>query len=162
MAGSSPRLLREEKPVVLSRRSMRAREENMTLEHRRYFGLSPSCAPVLNLSPLSRRRFVAGAVAVSAFAATGSTFASKAQAQPRPYRIDVHHHISPPTWLNAMKKANLDNPPMANWSVQKTLDDIDKGGVATAITSPTTPQLPRSIGSTSPASRASRKSTPKN
>src|SRR6516164_8995373 len=36
---------------------------------------------------------------------------------------------------------NLDNPPMANWSVQKTLDDMDKGGVATAITSPTTPQV---------------------
>ena len=30
---------------------------------------------------------------------------------------------------------------MANWSVQKTLDDLDKGGVATAITSPTTPQV---------------------
>ena len=86
----------------------------MTLEHPRYFGLCPGCAQVLDLSPLSRRRFVAGAVVLSAFAATGSTFASKAQAQPRPHRIDVHHHISPPTWLTAMKKANLDNPPMAN------------------------------------------------
>ena len=37
-----------------------------------------------------------------------------------------------------MKK---DNPPMANWSVQKTFDDMDKGGVATAIMSPTTPQV---------------------
>ena len=113
----------------------------MTLEQPRYFGPCPCCDPVLDKSPLSRRRFVAGAVALSAFAATGSTFASKARAQPKPHRIDVHHHISPPTWLNAMKNADLDNPPMANWSVQKTLDDMDKGGVATAITSPTTPQV---------------------
>jgi hypothetical protein len=86
----------------------------MTLEQPRYFGPCPCCDRVLDKSLLSRRRFVAGAVALSAFAASGSTFASKAQAQPKPHRIDVHHHISPPTWLNAMKKANLDNPPMAN------------------------------------------------
>jgi predicted TIM-barrel fold metal-dependent hydrolase len=59
----------------------------------------------------------------------------------QPHRIDVHHHISPPTWLDAMKKAKKDNPPMANWSVQKTIEDMDKAGVATSIVSPTTPQL---------------------
>jgi 6-methylsalicylate decarboxylase len=53
----------------------------------------------------------------------------------------LHHHISPPNWLEAVKKAKLDNPPMANWSVQKSLDDMDKAGIATAMTSPTTPQV---------------------
>jgi hypothetical protein len=53
----------------------------------------------------------------------------------------VHHHISPPVWLEAVKRAKLDNPPMANWSPEKSLEDMDKGGVATAMTSPTTPQL---------------------
>ena len=28
-----------------------------------------------------------------------------------------------------------------HWSVQKTLEDMDKGGVATSIVSPTTPQV---------------------
>ena len=56
------------------------------------------------------------------------------------HRIDVHHHISPPTWLDAVKSMKKDNPPLANWTIQKTLDDMDKGGVAVAITSPTTPQ----------------------
>ena len=51
-------------------------------------------------------------------------------AQAAPHRIDVHHHVSPPTWLDAVKSMKKDNPPMANWSVQKTLDDMDKGGVA--------------------------------
>src|SRR5262249_1264524 len=66
---------------------------------------------------------------------------TKVSAQARPHRIDVHHHISPPTWLAAVQKARLDFPPMVNWSAQKSLEDMDKGGVATAITSPTTPQV---------------------
>jgi 6-methylsalicylate decarboxylase len=52
----------------------------------------------------------------------------------------MHHHVSPPTWLDAIKSMKRDNPPMANWSVQ-ALDDMDRGGVATAMTSPTTPQV---------------------
>jgi predicted TIM-barrel fold metal-dependent hydrolase len=110
---------------------------NMTCEHRKR-GPYRHCDPLLAASPVSRRRFVAGAVALGAFAAA---HAPRVQAQTGPHRIDVHHHIAPPTWLEAMKNAGIENPPMANWSVQKTLDDMDKGGVATAITSPTTPQV---------------------
>jgi predicted TIM-barrel fold metal-dependent hydrolase len=69
------------------------------------------------------------------------TPSAKAVAQDKPHRIDVHHHISPPTWLDAVKKAKLDNPPLANWSPQKSLDDMDKAGIATAMASPTTPQV---------------------
>ncbi len=88
---------------------------------------------------LNRRGFVTGAAAVSAFTALGG--ARQAVAQAKPHRIDVHHHVSPPKWLDAIKKAKRDNPPMANWSVQKSLDDMDKAGVATSMTSPTTPQV---------------------
>jgi 6-methylsalicylate decarboxylase len=56
-----------------------------------------------------------------------------------PYRIDVHHHISPPAWVTALKAAKLDSPPVNNWTPQKSIEDLDKGGVATAITSPTLP-----------------------
>src|SRR5262245_45640783 len=94
------------------------------------------CGPV---TTLSRRGFLSGAAALGAFAATG--LSTDAQAQAKPHRIDVHHHISPPNWLAAMKKSKRDNPPMANWSPQKSLDDMDKAGVATSITSPTTPQV---------------------
>jgi predicted TIM-barrel fold metal-dependent hydrolase len=98
------------------------------------------CAVPFAATGVSRRQLLAGgAAAVAAGAMAG--VAPKAFAQPAPHRIDVHHHVSPPTWLDAVKSMKKDNPPLANWSVQKSLDDMDKGGVATAITSPTTPQV---------------------
>jgi len=87
-----------------------------------------------------RREFLAGGIAalgLGAFAAGGRNAAARA----KPHRIDVHHHISPPSWLDAVKKAKHDNPPMVNWSPQKSLDDMDQAGIATAIVSPTTPQV---------------------
>ncbi len=90
---------------------------------------------------LPRRSFLAGSAAAAAAAATGIGFAPRALAQETLHRIDVHHHISPPTWLDAVKRLKKDNPPMANWSVQKSLDDMARGGVATAVVSPTTPQV---------------------
>ncbi len=81
---------------------------------------------------LSRRGFLTGATALAATAA---------RAQTAPRRVDVHHHITAPTWLDAVKKAKLDNPPMSNWTPQRSIEDMDKAGTATAITSPTTPQI---------------------
>jgi 6-methylsalicylate decarboxylase len=88
---------------------------------------------------LSRRNFVAGGVAAIGFGATAVGAPPKAFAQAKPQRIDVHHHISPPVWVEALKKAGLATPPVVNWTAQRSLDDMDKGGVATAITSPTLP-----------------------
>ena len=85
---------------------------------------------------LGRRGLLTGPSALGAAELFGT-----AHAAGKPFRIDVHHHISPPSWLEALKKAKLDNPPMANWSPEKSLEDMEKGGVATAMTSPTTPQL---------------------
>jgi predicted TIM-barrel fold metal-dependent hydrolase len=82
-----------------------------------------------------------GAAALGGLAAGGFGLSLPSLAQAKPHRIDVHHHISPPDWLGAVRKAKLDNPPMANWSVQKSLDDMDKAGIAIALTSPTTPQI---------------------
>ena len=88
---------------------------------------------------LSRRNFVAGGIAAFGFGAAAVEAPPKAFAQAKPQRIDVHHHISPPVWVEALKKAGLATPPVLNWTAQRSLDDMDKGGVATAITSPTQP-----------------------
>jgi predicted TIM-barrel fold metal-dependent hydrolase len=89
---------------------------------------------------MSRRSVLAGgaaALVAGAFVASGI----KATAQAKPHRVDVHHHVSPPTWLDVLKKRNLANAPLSNWSIEKSLDDMDKAGIATAMCSPTTPQL---------------------
>ena len=114
------------------------------------------CGPVV---VLGRREFVAGGLAalgLGAFAASGID--ARAQTPAKPHRIDVHHHISPPTWLDAVKKAKLDNPPLANWSTQKSLDDMDKAGIATAIASPTTPQVTFLASDKDTAARVARES----
>lgn len=90
---------------------------------------------------LGRRGLLTGASALGAVALGATGLFRSARADGKPFRIDVHHHISPPAWLDAVKKAKLDNPPIVNWSPAKSLDDMDKGGVATAMTSPTTPQV---------------------
>jgi predicted TIM-barrel fold metal-dependent hydrolase len=88
---------------------------------------------------VGRRGLLTGASALGAVGLLGS--ARPPIATGKRFGIDVHHHITPPTWLEVVKKAKLDNPPMANWSPEKSLEDMGKGGIATAMTSPTTPQL---------------------
>src|SRR5215469_12393857 len=65
---------------------------------------------------VSRRNFVAGGVAAFGFGAAAANVAAPAIAQAKPHRIDVHHHISPPAWVEALKKAGLDSPPVNNWT----------------------------------------------
>lgn len=85
-----------------------------------------------------RRRWLTGALSIGALAAAGCAAPG---APASPHRIDVHHHISPPPWVAALKRAKLDTPPVVNWTMQRSLDDLDRGGVATAVTSPTLPAV---------------------
>jgi predicted TIM-barrel fold metal-dependent hydrolase len=95
-----------------------------------------ACAAAPGGTGLNRRSVLTGGAALAAYFSLGPD----ASAEPKPHRIDVHHHISPPTWLDAVKGIKQDNPPMNNWSVQKSLEDMDRAGIAAAITSPTSPQ----------------------
>jgi predicted TIM-barrel fold metal-dependent hydrolase len=53
-----------------------------------------------------------------------------------PHRIDVHHHFFPQFLLDAWQKAGVRNPSaVQNWKIDATLDQMDRGGVATAILS---------------------------
>jgi len=104
---------------------------------RRLSAICNCCDQPFAATGVSRRQLLAAGVV--AFAAT--SLPVRVFAQAKPHRIDVHHHVAPPSWLNAMDIIGRTNPPLANWSVQKTLDDMDKGAVATAMLSPTAPQV---------------------
>ncbi|HMK80553.1 MAG TPA: amidohydrolase family protein [Xanthobacteraceae bacterium] len=97
----------------------------------------PGCSCCVGSAGVSRRRFLAAGAA--ALACAGAAGRALAQAAPR--CIDVHHHIVPPAWFAAMEIIGRDDPPLRSWSIQKSLEDMDKGGVAVAMTSPTTPQV---------------------
>src|SRR5436190_20942826 len=66
--------------------------------------------------------------------AQGGPGTSSAQ---KPHRIDTHHHIAPPKFIDEMR--SLLQPPTLAWSIEKSIEDMDKAGVATSITSITTP-----------------------
>jgi len=62
-------------------------------------------------------------------------------------RIDVHHHYVPPVFkTEVLAKITASPtgtrqymPPMMNWTPEKTLEDMDRGGTATAMLSITNP-----------------------
>jgi predicted TIM-barrel fold metal-dependent hydrolase len=103
-------------------------------------GLASGTVQNRNNATISRRNFVTGGVA--ALGLVGSTgMPAKMLAQAKPHRIDVHHHLSPPPWVDALKNAGLDTPPVTSWTPQRSLDDMDQGGVATSILSAQTPGI---------------------
>ncbi len=89
------------------------------------------CSPVLG-----RRGFLGAASALAATAVVGPSFA-----QETPHRIDVHHHLSPPAWVSALKKAKMDSPPVNKWTPEHSLAEMDRGGIATSVLSITQPAL---------------------
>src|SRR5215470_6132524 len=114
---------------------------------RRCFAVCRCCerpaSAAANQNPMSSRRdFVIGGIAALALGAAASTgMPARLLAQAKPHRIDTHHHLSPPAWVDALKKAGLDTPPVTSWTPQRSLDDMDKAGVATSILSAQTPGI---------------------
>src|ERR1700716_2961653 len=109
-----------------------------------YRGCTCCDGTALSLSDavLNRRNFMVGAAAM---ATVGLVKPNRAAAQTtkatKPYRIDVHHHLSPPTYISASNASNFGDPLMKNWTPEKSLQDMDRAGVAVAMLSVTTPGL---------------------
>jgi predicted TIM-barrel fold metal-dependent hydrolase len=79
-----------------------------------------------------RRGFLMGAAA--------SAFAGRvAVAQEKPFRIDVHHHYTSPALLAMMKGRRTNQTFNENWTLAKSLEAMDQGGVATAVVSTSDP-----------------------
>src|SRR5262249_7116978 len=96
-------------------------------------------APALSLD---RRAFVGG---LAALGLASHSMLAPASAQEggkaKPHRIDVHHHFSPPQWIAEVKGRELLQPANVNWTPAKSIEDMEKGGVAAAMISITNPGL---------------------
>ncbi|MEO7402095.1 MAG: amidohydrolase family protein [Burkholderiales bacterium] len=80
----------------------------------------------------SRRGFLSGLGALGASAALSGCQGMAASATAgKPHRIDVHHHIMPPAYVEQAVKLGQPKPPP--WSVQRSLDEMDKNGIATSV-----------------------------
>jgi predicted TIM-barrel fold metal-dependent hydrolase len=86
---------------------------------------------------LSRRKLLGGAAGL-ALASLVSPLA-RAQAPPKAWIVDVHHHLAPPAYIADLTKRKLGERPTLEWTPEKSLADMDNAGVATAILSITTP-----------------------
>lgn len=91
-----------------------------------------SCLP-------SRRGFLTGLMAAGA--STLMPGCATPNVASRVDRIDIHHHVFSPAYVAELAKANQAPPIVRNWSVAKTLEDMDKAGIATSMLSVTTPQV---------------------
>jgi predicted TIM-barrel fold metal-dependent hydrolase len=91
-------------------------------------------SPDLGCDP-GRRRFL---VSFTAFGASMALPLARLRAQTpaAPRLIDVHHHIGPSFFQDAIKATA---PEWRGWSEKKALADMDQSGIATAIVSYTTP-----------------------
>jgi predicted TIM-barrel fold metal-dependent hydrolase len=87
----------------------------------------------------ARRTFLAGAAAFGLGSSARVAGAQNAGASAAA-RIDVHHHYVPPGYITAAGSAQV-APPILNWTPAKSLDDMDRAGVAKAVLSITTPGL---------------------
>jgi predicted TIM-barrel fold metal-dependent hydrolase len=84
----------------------------------------------------SRRKFLGGLAALGAGTlSVGQPVRAQAPAAERPFRIDTHHHLSSPGFITEIAGRRTGQVPLMQWTVAKSIDDMDQGGVATSILS---------------------------
>src|SRR5580692_3889176 len=96
-------------------------------------------------SPCADRRTILAALGALAAAAALPDFSARAQ-MPRatvaqPFRIDVHHHFSAPGFIVAISARKTNQRPLEQWTVGKSIEDMDKSGVAIAMVSTSEPSV---------------------
>ena len=103
-------------------------------------------AATCGCASIGRRSWLTGMLAAGAAGVLPAAFSTGAQAADASTakakdRIDTHHHFFSPNYVKALDDKGMAAPIVKNWSIAKTLDDMDKAGVSTAVLSVTTPQV---------------------
>jgi len=93
------------------------------------------------MRPVDRRQFFAAALASIAASIGGRRLLAGGQAAAGLRPIDVHHHFAPPAWVAEVRGRPLLQTANTTWTPEKSVDDMDRGGVAGAVVSITNPGL---------------------
>jgi predicted TIM-barrel fold metal-dependent hydrolase len=94
---------------------------------------------------VSRRAFLAGLAALGGSALLNGCAADTSAPAPvmtggKPHRIDIHHHLLPPKYVAELPQhIKGENPPP--WSPARSIEDMDRNGIAISITSLMQPQV---------------------
>ena len=90
-------------------------------------------------APFTRRKLLSVALAGAGALQIGRASGLAPSDARAPFRIDVHHHLSPPKWIEELSKVKLGNRPAYDWTPERSIDDMDRAGIAVSMTSITTP-----------------------
>jgi 6-methylsalicylate decarboxylase len=91
-----------------------------------------------------RRHVLTGLAALGAggiLASLAGARESTAQTATKPFRIDVHHHFSSPGFIAEITGRRTGQVPLMRLTAEKSLQDMDAGGVATSIVSISEPSV---------------------
>jgi len=86
----------------------------------------------------SRRGFLMGLATLGAAAVLSETGLAEQTGNPapaRPFRIDTHHHFTVPKLITESVAKGVNQAGLQDWTPQKSIEQMDKGGVATSILS---------------------------
>ena len=101
-------------------------------DSRHVHGKAPCCG---------RREFLSGLTALGAAGFLPSNKASAQTPPAKPFRIDVHHHFSSPGFIAEITGRKTGQVPLMRLTAEKSIEDMDKGGVATSILSISEPSV---------------------
>ena len=87
---------------------------------------------------VSRRSVLAGLGAASVLTVARSSVRAFGE-QKKLWRIDVHHHVSPPAFIAKIVALKTGQTPLIDWTPQQSIEDMDAGGVETAVLSVSEP-----------------------
>jgi predicted TIM-barrel fold metal-dependent hydrolase len=94
------------------------------------------------LCGMSRRKFLSGAAAVGAAGLAATQGLAQTPSAPT-QRVDVHHHMLPPNYIQNRLAAGTTegSTEVAGWTPARTLEQMDKNGIGTAMLSLSQPGL---------------------
>jgi 6-methylsalicylate decarboxylase len=82
-------------------------------------------------------------VAVAATLSAGKLANAQSSEASKPF-VDVHHHFLPPVWVSAYnisRPGPFDNSAMTSWTPSRSVEEMDRESVQTAIVSLSTPNV---------------------